>query len=145
MVESRWSAVWRCYECAGSSSKERQSVALHNQTWSSDSIPCTPIRHHTLSSNQTVEFWFEFVPRKFRMSQPGQDAKFFQRGKIEVLHSWMAHFCRLPCNQELRSELQAAEAKDKKYVKRKTVLKRIVANITMGNDSERSNAIRVYS
>ncbi|KAF9451072.1 Adaptor protein complex beta subunit [Macrolepiota fuliginosa MF-IS2] len=52
------------------------------------------------------------------MSQPGQDAKFFQRGKIE----------------ELRSELQAAESKDKKYVKRKTVLKRIVANITMGND-----------
>ncbi|KAF5358160.1 hypothetical protein D9756_001611 [Leucocoprinus leucothites] len=52
------------------------------------------------------------------MAQPGQDAKFFQRGKIE----------------ELRSELQAAEAKDKKFVKRKTVLKRIVANITMGND-----------
>ncbi|XP_006458165.1 hypothetical protein AGABI2DRAFT_148659 [Agaricus bisporus var. bisporus H97] len=52
------------------------------------------------------------------MSTPGQDAKFFQRGKIE----------------ELRTELLAAEAKDKKYVKRKTVLKRIVANITMGND-----------
>ncbi|KXN82076.1 AP-1 complex subunit beta [Leucoagaricus sp. SymC.cos] len=52
------------------------------------------------------------------MAQPGQDAKFFQRGKIE----------------ELRAELQAAEAKDKKFVKRKTVLKRIVANITMGND-----------
>ncbi|KAL9715108.1 hypothetical protein Ac2012v2_001768 [Leucoagaricus gongylophorus] len=52
------------------------------------------------------------------MAQPGQDAKFFQRGKIE----------------ELRNELQAAEAKDKKFVKRKTVLKRIVANMTMGND-----------
>ena len=31
--------------------------------------------------------------------------------------------------------MQAAETKDKKYVKRKTVLKKIVANITMGNDS----------
>ena len=38
--------------------------------------------------------------------------------------------------QEFRAELQAAEAKDKKYTKRKTVLKKIVANITMGNDSE---------
>ncbi|KAI0807096.1 Adaptor protein complex beta subunit [Fomes fomentarius] len=50
--------------------------------------------------------------------QGGQDAKFFQRGKI----------------QELRAELEAAESKDKKFVKRKTVLKKIVANITMGND-----------
>lgn len=37
--------------------------------------------------------------------------------------------------QELRAELHAAEAKDKKFIKRKTVLKKIVANITMGNDS----------
>lgn len=37
--------------------------------------------------------------------------------------------------QEFRAELQAAESKDKKFVKRKTVLKKIVANITMGNDS----------
>jgi AP-2 complex subunit beta-1 len=37
--------------------------------------------------------------------------------------------------QEFRAELQAAETKDKKFVKRKTVLKKIVANITMGNDS----------
>ncbi|KAF9246556.1 adaptin N terminal region-domain-containing protein [Melanogaster broomeanus] len=51
-------------------------------------------------------------------TQQGQDAKFFQRGKIE----------------EFRTELQAAEAKDKKFQKRKTVLKKIVANITMGND-----------
>ncbi|GBE82313.1 Adaptor protein complex beta subunit [Sparassis latifolia] len=50
--------------------------------------------------------------------QGGQDAKFFQRGKI----------------QEFRAELQAAESKDKKFTKRKTVLKKIVANITMGND-----------
>ncbi|KAI5123287.1 hypothetical protein M0805_009308 [Coniferiporia weirii] len=50
--------------------------------------------------------------------QGGQDAKFFQRGKI----------------QEFRAELHAAEAKDKKFIKRKTVLKKIVANITMGND-----------
>ncbi|KAK7693607.1 hypothetical protein QCA50_003176 [Cerrena zonata] len=52
------------------------------------------------------------------MASQGQDAKFFQRGKI----------------QEFRAELQAAEAKDKKFTKRKTVLKKIVANITMGND-----------
>ncbi|ETW86030.1 hypothetical protein HETIRDRAFT_380250 [Heterobasidion irregulare TC 32-1] len=52
------------------------------------------------------------------MSGQGQDAKFFQRGKI----------------QEFRAELQAAETKDKKFTKRKTVLKKIVANITMGND-----------
>lgn len=51
------------------------------------------------------------------MSQ-GQDAKLFQRGKI----------------QEFRAELLAAESKDKKFTKRKTVLKKIVANITMGND-----------
>ena len=37
--------------------------------------------------------------------------------------------------QEFRAELEAAESKDKKFVKRKTVLKKIVANITMGNDS----------
>ena len=37
--------------------------------------------------------------------------------------------------KEFRAELQAAETKDKKFTKRKTVLKRIVANITMGNDS----------
>ncbi|KAJ3537385.1 hypothetical protein NM688_g6700 [Phlebia brevispora] len=51
-------------------------------------------------------------------AQAGQDAKFFQRGKI----------------QEFRAELQAAESKDRKFTKRKTVLKKIVANITMGND-----------
>jgi len=48
----------------------------------------------------------------------GQDAKFFTRGKI----------------QEFRKELQDAEHKDRKFVKRKTILKKIVANITMGND-----------
>lgn len=52
------------------------------------------------------------------MAQPGQDAKFFQRGKIE----------------EFRAELLAAETKDKKFVKRRIALKKIVANITMGND-----------
>jgi AP-2 complex subunit beta-1 len=44
------------------------------------------------------------------------------------------HVC---ITQEFRTELQAAEAKDKKFLKRKTVLKKIVANITMGNDSEK--------
>ncbi|KAF9532938.1 Adaptor protein complex beta subunit [Crepidotus variabilis] len=52
------------------------------------------------------------------MASAGQDAKFFQRGKIE----------------EFRADLQAAESKDKKFIKRKTVLKKVVANITMGND-----------
>ncbi|KAG8849819.1 hypothetical protein FRB96_000642 [Tulasnella sp. 330] len=48
----------------------------------------------------------------------GKDAKFFSRGKIA----------------DLKKELQDADHKDKKYAKRKTVLKKIVANITMGND-----------
>ncbi|KAG8774488.1 hypothetical protein FRC15_001263, partial [Serendipita sp. 397] len=53
------------------------------------------------------------------MAASGNDAKFFTRGKI----------------QEFKSELQdAARGKDKKFQKRKTVLKKIVANITMGND-----------
>jgi hypothetical protein len=43
--------------------------------------------------------------------------------------------------QEFRQELQAAETKDKKYTKRKTVLKKIVANITMGNDSACGDAV----
>lgn len=54
------------------------------------------------------------------MATGGQDAKFFARGKI----------------QEFRNELKEAEAKDKKFVKRKVILKKIVANITMGNDSK---------
>jgi AP-2 complex subunit beta-1 len=37
--------------------------------------------------------------------------------------------------QELRIELQAADKRDKGYAKKKTVLKKIVANMTMGNDS----------
>ncbi|RKP23095.1 Clathrin/coatomer adaptor, adaptin-like protein [Syncephalis pseudoplumigaleata] len=45
------------------------------------------------------------------------DAKYFQRGKI----------------QELRSEL-VSDKRDSKYAKKKAVLKRIVANMTMGND-----------
>jgi hypothetical protein len=54
------------------------------------------------------------------MAASGNDAKFFTRGKI----------------QEFKAELQEADrGKDKKFVKRKTVLKKIVANITMGNDS----------
>lgn len=52
------------------------------------------------------------------MATGGQDAKFFARGKI----------------QEFRNELKEAETKDKKFVKRKVILKKIVANITMGND-----------
>ncbi|ORY83626.1 adaptin N terminal region-domain-containing protein [Protomyces lactucae-debilis] len=47
------------------------------------------------------------------------DSKFFQRGQV----------------QELRAELSAAsERKDKNYVRKRTVLKKIVANMTMNND-----------
>ncbi|KAI9225367.1 MAG: adaptin N terminal region-domain-containing protein [Piptocephalis tieghemiana] len=45
------------------------------------------------------------------------DAKYFQRGKV----------------QELRSELNS-DRRDPKHSKKKAVLKRIVANMTMGND-----------
>ncbi|CAG8578515.1 11347_t:CDS:1 [Ambispora leptoticha] len=45
------------------------------------------------------------------------DAKYFQRGKI----------------QELRAELNS-DKKDRQHTKKKTVLKKIVANMTMGND-----------
>lgn len=39
--------------------------------------------------------------------------------------------------QELRDELrQSGDKRDKGYARRKTVLKKIVANMTMGNDSE---------
>lgn len=37
--------------------------------------------------------------------------------------------------QELRAELQQADRKDKGFMKKKTALKKIVANMTMGNDS----------
>ena len=38
--------------------------------------------------------------------------------------------------QELRDELrQSGDKRDKGYVRRKTVLKKVVANMTMGNDS----------
>jgi AP-2 complex subunit beta-1 len=51
------------------------------------------------------------------MSSGGNDAKFFQRGKVH----------------ELQAELQDNK-KDSKYSKRKQTLKKIVANMTMGND-----------
>lgn len=75
--------------------------------------------------------------------QPGQDAKFFQRGKIEVgaVDFHLYSVTNLSLSQEFRAELQAAEAKDKKFQKRKIVLKKIVANITMGNDSEHHHIV----
>ena len=75
------------------------------------------------------------------MSGQGHDAKFFQRGKIQVCMVTRVKVSRLLIGpfQEFRQELQAAETKDKKYTKRKTVLKKIVANITMGNDSSCCN------
>lgn len=51
------------------------------------------------------------------MADSGKDAKFFQRGKVE----------------ELRAELNT-DKKDKGWVRKKTVLKKIIANATMGND-----------
>jgi AP-2 complex subunit beta-1 len=45
------------------------------------------------------------------------DAKLFQRSKV----------------QELRSDL-LSEKKDKNYTRKKTTLKKIIANATMGND-----------
>lgn len=49
------------------------------------------------------------------------DAKLFARGKT----------------QELRAELQQADIKkDKGFLRKKTALKKVVANMTMGNDSE---------
>jgi vesicle coat complex subunit len=38
--------------------------------------------------------------------------------------------------QELQAELQQADRKDKGFAKKKIALKKIVANMTMGNDSE---------
>ncbi|KAI9348666.1 Clathrin/coatomer adaptor, adaptin-like protein [Obelidium mucronatum] len=46
------------------------------------------------------------------------DAKFFAKGKV----------------QELREELAAADKRDTKHTKKRIVLKKIVANMTMGND-----------
>ncbi|KAJ3296160.1 AP-1 complex subunit beta-1 [Rhizoclosmatium sp. JEL0117] len=46
------------------------------------------------------------------------DAKFFTKGKV----------------QELREELAAADKRDTKHTKKRIVLKKIVANMTMGND-----------
>lgn len=69
------------------------------------------------------------------MAQPGQDAKFFQRGKIEVIIVVAISISSQCGYQEFRAELQIPDSKDKKFAKRKTALKKIVANITMGNDS----------
>ena len=71
-----------------------------------------------------------------------QDAKFFQRGKIQVrvITRVIAPRKTHESFQEFRQELQAAETKDKKFTKRKTILKKIVANITMGNDSSYRHA-----
>jgi hypothetical protein len=63
---------------------------------------------------------------------------FFSEEKSRFAKSFYSGFwalTRLRWKQEFRAELQAAETKDKKFVKRKTVLKKVVANITMGNDS----------
>ncbi|EPQ31190.1 uncharacterized protein PFL1_01378 [Pseudozyma flocculosa PF-1] len=51
------------------------------------------------------------------MAEVGKDAKYFQRGKL----------------QELRADL-STDKKDKGWVRKKTTLKKIIANATMGND-----------
>ncbi|CDW94766.1 hypothetical protein, partial [Sporisorium scitamineum] len=51
------------------------------------------------------------------MADSGKDAKFFQRSKVD----------------ELRTELNA-DKKDRGWVRKKAVLKKIIANATMGND-----------
>jgi vesicle coat complex subunit len=38
--------------------------------------------------------------------------------------------------QELRTELQQADKKDKGFAKKKIALKKVIANMTMGNDSK---------
>ncbi|KAJ3136978.1 AP-1 complex subunit beta-1 [Physocladia obscura] len=48
----------------------------------------------------------------------GNDTKYFSKGKV----------------QELREELAAADRRDTKHTKKRIVLKKIVANMTMGND-----------
>lgn len=67
------------------------------------------------------------------------DGKFFSRGKIQDLRKVAAKGTCVSVytatDPSRGQELQEADHKDKKYAKRKIVLKKIVANITMGNDS----------
>ena len=97
-----------------------------------------PIRHLQVTSSQAPAF--DHIPTLTssilspRYERPGgQDAKFFTRGKIQVRDYYYVTTTR--GTQKFRAELEAAESKDKKFTKRKTVLKKVVANITMGNDS----------
>ena len=56
--------------------------------------------------------------------------------------SWPEEFTDVDVVQK---ELEDAEStKDKKFVKRKTILKKIVANITMGNDSKTIPIVFVF-
>lgn len=57
------------------------------------------------------------------------------RGESGALRARNTRLTGACSSQEFRKELQEAETKDKKFIKRKTALKKIVANITMGNDS----------
>jgi hypothetical protein len=71
---------------------------------------------------------------KMPNSSNAEKSRWGRRPVVVSIYNINAHVCVM---QEFRTELQAAEAKDKKFLKRKTVLKKIVANITMGNDSEK--------
>jgi AP-2 complex subunit beta-1 len=62
------------------------------------------------------------------------DAKFFQRGMF-LVNLLLIMLISIGKVQELRQELLEIDAKkDHKNQKRRTVLKKIVANMTMGND-----------
>lgn len=60
------------------------------------------------------------------------DAKYFQRGNHSFKRDSYLNF-HLGKIQELRAEL-TSEKRDPKHQRKKTVMKKIVANMTMGND-----------
>lgn len=68
------------------------------------------------------------------------DAKLFSQSRHRVIRVQVLTFPHPIAArgkvQELQVELQQADRKDKGYAKKKIALKKIVANMTMGNDSE---------
>ena len=73
------------------------------------------------------------------------DAKFFSKSQHTFRPCWFGHAGPSELSltrargktQELRDELrQANDKRDKGFLRKKTALKKIVANMTMGNDSE---------
>lgn len=63
------------------------------------------------------------------------DAKYFQKGLLIVPHKPPPYTHFIGKVQELRQELLEIDTKkDPKHGRRRTVLKKVVANMTMGND-----------